>query len=139
MLLRVNTDTGAFLMSGTVTGGPRTLLRIEGLCVLVAASVAYGHQGAGWWLYIVLFLAPDLTMLGYLGGPTVGAILYNVGHWYALALACIAYGTISQSSTALAIGLIWAAHIGLDRALGYGFKYADGFGVSHLGLMGKPN
>ena len=126
-------------MSGTVTGGPRTLLRFEGLCVLIAASLAYGQQSVGWWLYAVLFLAPDLAMLGYLGGRRVGAIVYNVGHLYALPLACIACGGITQSPTVMAVGLIWAAHIGFDRALGYGLKYAEGFGVSHLGVMGKPN
>ena len=35
-----------------------------------------------------------------------------------------------------AAALIWIAHIGLDRALGYGLKYATGFGDTHLGHIG---
>lgn len=124
-------------MSGIVKGTPRTLLRLEGLLVFVAALTAYGWLGASWWLFAALFLAPDLFMIGYLSGRKAGAALYNIGHWYGLPLSCIAVGVFGQSPPVAAVGLIWAAHIGLDRALGYGLKYADGFGVSHLGLMGK--
>ena len=123
-------------MSGTVTGTPKVLLRLENLFVLVAASAAYGRQSAGWWLFAVLFFAPDLSMLGYLAGRKAGAALYNAGHWYVLPFACIAWGVFGHAQV-LAAGLIWAAHIGFDRALGYGLKYADGFGFSHLGLLGK--
>ncbi|GJE03577.1 DUF4260 domain-containing protein [Methylobacterium isbiliense] len=126
-------------MSGVVTGGPRTLLRLEGLGVLVAATVAYGQQDRGWWLYAALFLAPDLTMLGYLAGRRAGATLYNFGHWYALPLACMAWGSFAQAPLLVTVGLIWAAHIGFDRALGYGLKYASGFGISHLGLLARPS
>lgn len=124
-------------MSGVVIGGPRALLRLEALCVLVAATVAYGQQEGSWWLYGALFLTPDLAMLGYLAGRKVGAFFYNVGHWYALPLACIAWGGLAQTPSILSVGLIWAAHIGFDRFLGYGLKYADGFGVTHLGLMDR--
>jgi hypothetical protein len=126
-------------MSGIVTGGPRVLLRLEGLCVLAAAVVAYAHQSVGWWLFAALFLAPDLSMLGYLAGRKAGAALYNAVHSYVLPLACIAWGTFEQAPPVLAVGLILAAHIGFDRALGFGLKYAAGFGVSHLGLMGRAD
>lgn len=124
-------------MSGIVTGAPKTLLRLEALFVLIAAAAAYARLGASWWMFAILFLAPDLSMLGYLAGRKAGAVIYNVGHWYGLPFACIAWGVFGQAHLALAVGLIWAAHIGLDRALGYGLKYPDGFGFSHLGLMGK--
>ncbi|WP_443748182.1 DUF4260 domain-containing protein [Asticcacaulis solisilvae] len=124
-------------MSGTVTGAPKALLRLEGLFVLIAACAAYAHTGGNWWLFAALFLAPDLSMLGYMAGRKAGAALYNLGHWYAAPLACLAWGVFGQSPLALDIGLIWMAHIGFDRTLGYGLKYADGFGATHLGLKGK--
>ena len=124
-------------MSGIVTGAPKVLLRLEGLFVLIAAPAAYARLGASWWIFAILFLAPDLSMLGYLAGRKTGAAIYNVGHWYGLPIACIAWGMLGRSPQVLALGLIWCAHIGLDRALGYGLKYPDGFGFSHLGLIGK--
>ncbi|MBW8734606.1 MAG: DUF4260 domain-containing protein [Asticcacaulis sp.] len=124
-------------MSGTVTGAPQTLLRLEGLFVLIAACAVYAKMGGNWWLFAALFLVPDLFMLGYLAGRKAGAALYNLGHWYALPLGAIAWGVWGNNPLALDIGLIWGAHIGFDRALGYGLKYADGFGSSHLGMKGK--
>ncbi len=124
-------------MTGTVTGAPKALLRLEGLFVLIAACAAYARTGGDWWLFAILFLAPDLSMLGYLAGRRAGAALYNLAHWYLLPLAAIGWGVFGQTPLALEIGLIWMAHIGFDRFLGYGLKYADGFGATHLGLKGK--
>lgn len=124
-------------MSGIVTGAPKVLLRIEGLMVLVSASAAYAMLDASWWLFAILFFAPDLFMAGYLAGRKAGAIIYNIAHWYVLPSALIALGVFMSVPHALEIGLIWAAHIGFDRALGYGLKYAEGFGSSHLGRIGK--
>jgi len=124
-------------MTGSVTGAPKALLRLEGLFVLIAACAAYARTGGDWWLFAILFLAPDLSMLGYLVGRKAGAALYNLGHWYALPFAAVGWGIFGHNALALDIGLIWAAHIGFDRALGYGLKYADGFGATHLGLKGK--
>ena len=124
-------------MSGTVTGAPKLLLRLENLFVLVAASATYGQVGASWWLFAALFFVPDLSMLAYLAGRREGAAFYNVCHWYVLPFACIVWGVFGRAPQVLAMGLIWAGHISFDRALGYGLKYAEGFGVSHLGLIGK--
>jgi hypothetical protein len=123
-------------MSGHVTGAPRVLLRFEGLIVLSAATAAFGRfvaDGAWDWLWFAaLFLIPDLSMLGYMAGRKVGAALYNLGHWYGGPFALLAWGVMSANDVALGLGLIWAAHIGFDRALGYGLKYKSGFGVTHL-------
>merc|ERR1711938_432683 len=72
-------------------------------------------------------------MLGYLAGPRVGAAAYNAAHTQLgpLALGALALGAGPPSL--LLGGLIWAAHIGLDRALGYGLKHASGFHHTHLG------
>jgi hypothetical protein len=124
-------------MTGSVTGAPRALLRLEGLFVLIAACAAYARLGGNWWLFAALFLVPDLSMLGYLAGRKAGAALYNLGHGYALPFAAIGWGVFGRDTLALDVGLIWAAHIGFDRFLGYGLKYGEGFGATHLGLKGK--
>lgn len=124
-------------MNGFVTGTPRALLRLEGLLVLVGSILVYSRLDASWWLLAILFFAPDLFMLGYLVGRKVGAAIYNLGHCYALPLVLIGVGMFWDTAQATAIGVIWAAHIGFDRALGYGLKYPDGFGSSHLGQVGQ--
>ncbi len=123
--------------SGAVTGTPNLLLRLEAFLIAVGACVAYARLGMSWWLFALLILAPDLSMLGYLAGPKAGAALYNFGHWYGVPSACIAWGALGPNPLVLAIGLIWVARIGFDRALGYGLKYVDGFGFTHLGLKGN--
>ena len=115
---------------GAVTGAPNLILRAEGLAVLVAAVWAYALAGVGWWLFLGLILAPDLAMLGYLAGPRAGAAAYNVAHTYLGPLALLALGQAWPLATAL--GLIWAAHIGADRMLGYGLKYPWAFKATHL-------
>ena len=124
-------------MSGITTGAPNALLRLEALLVVVTAAVAYARLGESWWLFAGLFLAPDLSMLGYVAGGKAGAAAYNVGHWYGVPFAGIALGVFGQAPLLLAVGLIWVAHIGVDRVLGYGLKYTDGFGFTYLGLVGK--
>jgi hypothetical protein len=124
-------------MTGAPTGAVRRLLRLEGLCVLAAALVGYARIDASWGLFAAAFLLPDLSFAGYLAGPRVGAIAYNAAHSYVLPLACLAAAVAFPSTVPLALSLVWAAHIGFDRALGYGLKYANGFGFTHLGLIGR--
>ena len=123
--------------TGFVSGSVRWLLRLEGLVVLAAATAAYAHAGFTWILFAIFFLAPDLSMLGYLAGPRVGAVAYNFVHTYAAALALAGAGFFAGLPLAEAIGLIFIAHIGLDRALGYGLKYPSAFGDTHLGRIGR--
>ncbi len=124
-------------MLGETIGVVRVVLRLEGLCVLVAASVAYSKFGLGWGTFALFFLTPDLSLLGYLAGPKVGAVSYNLAHSYSGAVVCLAAGLVFTASTILSVGLIWCAHIGFDRALGYGLKYSDGFSFTHLGRIGR--
>jgi hypothetical protein len=111
---------------------PRRLLHVEGLVVLVAAIALYFDSGYGWLALVVIFLAPDLSILGYLGGPRLGALTYDVVHTYALPVALGAFGLLAGAETATQLALIWLAHIGADRALGYGLKYPTGFKDTHL-------
>ena len=124
-------------MFGETIGAVRVILRLEGLCVLIAASVAYSKFGLGWGTFALFFLTPDLSLFGYLAGPKVGAISYNLAHSYSGAVVCLAMGLVFTAPTILSVGIIWCAHIGFDRALGYGLKYSDGFTFTHLGRIGR--
>jgi hypothetical protein len=120
-----------------VVGAPRALLRLEGLFVFMLSIALYGRMGESWWLFAGLFLAPDLSFLAYLAGPRAGAVAYNAVHTTAGPILLALAGFLLQSQLAVAIGIIWLAHCGIDRALGYGLKYDAGFGFTHLGRIGK--
>jgi hypothetical protein len=127
----------AAIIDSGVAGGPRLILRLEGAALAAAAIILFPHTGCSWWLFAALILAPDLSMAGYLAGPRIGAGAYNAVH---TTLAPIALGLVAfelNRRTVLAIAIIWLAHIGIDRALGYGLKYASGFGAAHLGAIGR--
>ncbi len=129
--------TTAAEAAGSVTGGLRTLLRLEGLTLFAAMIVLYAAQGGSWWLFAILFLAPDLSFAAYLAGPKAGAMVYNAAHSFIAPMALMAAGFALAAPLALSIALVWLAHIGFDRALGYGLKYAAGFTFTHLGRIGK--
>jgi hypothetical protein len=112
---------------------PPVLIRIEGIAAAVLAIVLYAELGASWWLLVILALAPDLSMLGYLAGPRVGAATYNAAHTTVLPLLLAALGVLTDRETVTAIALIWLTHIAIDRALGYGLKLPTGFKDTHLG------
>jgi hypothetical protein len=111
---------------------PARLLRLEGLAVLIGALVLYFDSGFGWLLLLLLVLAPDLSMLGYLAGPAAGAASYDAVHTYVFPAALAVAGVLGESDTAVQIALIWLAHIGVDRFLGYGLKYPSSFKDTHL-------
>jgi hypothetical protein len=115
----------------------RRLLKAEGGFEALFLVGLYAWLGESWWLFAALFLAPDLTFLGYLAGPRVGAAAYNAVH---TTIGPVLFGLaalVGAWPLGVAMALIWAAHIQLDRALGYGLKYASGFGDTHLGRIGR--
>ncbi|MGB7264662.1 MAG: DUF4260 domain-containing protein [Terracidiphilus sp.] len=112
------------------------LLRLEGLAVAAVSAVLYARTGASWWLFAALWLAPDLSMLGYLASPCRGARVYNAFHTYALPALLALGALVLHAHSLMPIALIWTNHIGVDRLLGYGLKYADGFGWTHLSRLG---
>ena len=120
-------------MADTVTGAPRFLLRLEGALVLAAATTVYGLQGGDWLLYALLFLTPDLFMLGYLRNTWLGAYCYNIGHSYIVPGVLCGLAFLGAQPLLASLALIWIAHIGFDRAVGYGLKYPDRFTHTHLG------
>lgn len=111
---------------------PRALLHLEGVAVGAAAIALYFHADYPWWLLVALVLAPDLSAVGYLAGPSVGAAAYDAAHTYVLPVALTAAGVIFDGETVVQVGLIWLTHIGVDRAVGYGLKYPSGFKDTHL-------
>lgn len=122
--------------AGAVEGGVRHLLRAEGLVVLAGALWLYALTGRSWWSFAALLLAPDIAMLGYLAGPRLGALAYNLVHSY-IGPVVLAVATRGEG-LAFALSLIWLAHCGMDRMAGYGLKYASAFGHTHLGAVGRP-
>ncbi|GCE49909.1 uncharacterized protein DUF4260 [Thermosporothrix hazakensis] len=111
---------------------PAVVLRLEGITVFLLALLFYGMRGGNWLLFLLLLFVPDLSMLGYLAGARVGAIIYNLIHAYVLPLALLAFGLIGNNTLLALLALIWLAHIGLDRVLGYGLKYPTFFKDTHL-------
>ena len=133
------TDTTDAAPISAVDEGLRTMLRLEGLGLFLGMTLLYGVWDGSWWIYAALFLAPDLSFVGYLGGPRFGALLYNAAHSYMAPMALMTAGFVMAEPLVLSIAMIWLAHIGFDRALGYGLKYANGFGFTHLGRIGKQS
>ena len=125
------------MITGFVQGVPKLLLRIEGLAILTLAVIAYAHMGQSWWLFALLFLAPDLSMLAYLANAEIGAIGYNFVHTLSVPIALLCAGLFLHQPMIEALALIWIAHIGFDRLLGFGLKYASGFRDTHLGQLGR--
>ena len=120
-----------------VAGSVRLLLRAEGLAVFVLGVLAYAKTGAGLGMFAALFLVPDLSLFGYLLGPRQGATVYNAVHSYLGPLVLAALAVVGALPAALSLAFIWTAHIGLDRALGFGLKYPTAFGDTHLGRVGQ--
>ena len=111
---------------------PATFLRVEGAALLVAAVVLYFNAGYEWWLFLVLLLAPDIAGVGYLINARVGAAVYDTGHLEALPLALGVVGVLVDNDLCIKLALIWLAHIGMDRAVGYGLKYPTHHKDTHL-------
>jgi len=129
---------GAARPDGTVTGTPRRWLRLEGAVLLAGSLIAYSATGQHWWLIPLVLLIPDVVMIGYLRGNHLGAQLYNLTHSTVLPAAVIGFGWWQSKPLVVAVGLIWLAHVGFDRLLGYGLKYDDHFQHTHLGHLGPP-
>ena len=130
-------ETSAPQAAGAVTGGVNILLRLEGLTLFLGMILLYAVWGGSWLSFAVLFLVPDLSFLAYLADAKTGAVVYNAAHSYLAPVALMTSGFAIGDPLTLSIAMIWLAHIGIDRALGYGLKYAEGFGYTHLGRIGK--
>jgi hypothetical protein len=120
-----------------VAGVPRLILRLEGVALFALATAGFALTGLSWWLYIALFLVPDVSFAAYWAGPRLGAVVYNALHATVGPALLAGAGMIGGSMVLIGLAAIWASHIGFDRMLGYGLKYATGFGDTHLGPIGR--
>ena len=115
----------------------RPWLRAEGAAAFAAGLVGFLFLGLPWWAFLLLLIVPDMSMVGYLRGPRVGAILYNLVHDLAAGVVVAALGLATGSVPLAAAGAIMVAHSGMDRMAGYGLKFPDAFQHTHLGRIGR--
>jgi hypothetical protein len=111
---------------------PAVLLRIEGGVLFAVTILCYWESHASWILFAALVLAPDLSFAGYAAGVKIGAAVYNLVHTLTGPLILLAYGLVAAHFSLLPYAMIWIAHIGMDRMLGFGLKYPTGFNDTHL-------
>jgi hypothetical protein len=121
------------MVSGTV----RTWLRLEGLAAFAAGLVVYATNGGEWLWVIPLLLLPDLSAIGYAVGPRIGAMTYNLVHNWSPGFVALALGLWFESAGLLIVAAVLIAHVGMDRALGYGLKLPSSFQDTHLGRIGR--
>jgi len=130
-------DTAAHAAPGMVGGTVRAWLRLEGLAAFGASLVLYAVNGGEWLWIIPALLLPDLSAIGYLAGPRVGATTYNLLHSWAPGFVAFALGLWADSAGLLLVAAVLIAHVGVDRALGYGLKLPSSFKDTHLGRIGR--
>jgi hypothetical protein len=107
-------------------------LRLEGAALTGLGLALFAWTGQSWWLFAALIFAPDLSALGYLAGPRIGAAFYNLAHVFTLPAVVIGAGWWLEAPLVVALGTIWWSHIAIDRAVGYGLKPLTGFKPTHL-------
>ena len=125
-------DTG-----GRADGGARIWLRLEGLAAFGAGIALFGASGGNWLFLVPLILLPDVSIAGYLAGPRVGALTYNLVHNWVWGMAALALGLWLVSPALLQAAALLIAHVGMDRGLGYGLKLPSSFQDTHLGRIGR--
>lgn len=111
---------------------PRLMLHLEGLIVFLSSIALYWQIGANGWLFILLLFAPDLAFIPYMFNKSIGVRIYNIAHTYTLSISLAVISLLVGWQLGIALGLIWTAHIGLDRLMGYGLKYQADFKDTHL-------
>ncbi|MFA5952238.1 MAG: DUF4260 domain-containing protein [Hyphomicrobium sp.] len=123
--------------NGSALGVVRLLLQSEGVVATAGSVLAFDTVGGNWWQFALLFLLPDLSMLGYAFNRRIGAAVYNCAHTYLAPTALASLGYLLGHHDLYQVALIWTAHIGFDRVLGYGLKYPEHFGLTHLKSVGR--
>jgi len=112
-------------------------LQLEEAAMLLLSVYLYTFLGYPVWLFLALFLAPDIGMLGYLVNSRVGAFTYNIFHHKGIAILLYLAGFYLNQPVMQLTGIIMFGHSSFDRLLGYGLKYPDSFKHTHLGQIGK--
>jgi hypothetical protein len=115
----------------------KTIIKLEEVMMLALGIYLFDQLDFAWWWFVVLLLAPDIGMLGYLFGNKVGAATYNLFHHKGIAILVYLTGTYIALPVLQLTGIILFSHSSFDRALGYGLKYDNGFKYTHLGEIGN--
>lgn len=115
----------------------RRWLQAEGAAFLAAGLAGFLWLGLPWYTFLLLLVVPDVSMIGYVVSPRVGAITYNLGHSQVTGLAVAGIGLATGFVPVTAAGAILIAHSGMDRLMGYGLKSPTSFQDTHLGRIGK--
>jgi hypothetical protein len=113
----------------------KTIIQLEELAMFLLSIFCFNQLHFAWWWYLVLILTPDIGMIGYVFGNTIGAICYNIFHHKALAIAVFMLGLYYQQQTIQLAGIILFGHASMDRMMGYGLKKFEGFKFTHLGNL----
>ena len=132
-----NDNPGIILLSKIFS--PKIILHVEGALLLLASAFFYARLDGNWLMFALLFFVPDVSIAGYLINPAVGAVTYNLAHAYYLPAILAAYGLLAPSSFAISLALIWFAHAGFDRLLGFGLKYPTRFQDTHLNRVDRKS
>ncbi len=127
-----NHDHNAGGATSVIPDTVRFWLRAEGAAALVAGGILYQALGGNWLFALPLLLLPDLSAVGYLGGPRLGSFTYNLVHNWVIGLASLGLGAWLSSELLLFAGTILVAHVGMDRLVGYGLKHTTSFKDTHL-------
>ncbi len=117
----------------------KNLLKLEELFLFGLALFLFSGLDYGWGWYALMFFAPDLSMLGYLANPRLGARTYNLVHHQGLAVALYVLGYLLTNPALMFAGTLLLGHSSFDRVLGYGLKHEDAFQNTHLGVIGKSS
>jgi Domain of unknown function (DUF4260) len=117
----------------------KQLLQLEEVAQMALGIAALYYQPIhfSWWLWPILFLLPDISMLGYMINTKIGAYTYNIAHHKGVAIILAAAGFFTNNDVLMFIGILLFAHSSFDRTMGYGLKYEDDFKHTHLGWIGK--
>lgn len=117
---------------------PTTLLQIEGWTLLALGCAAYQHLFPHHWVqFALLFLLPDLSLLGYAtNSPRFAASFYNSLHTFAFPVLLGLSSYVWDWRIGLQLALIWFAHISFDRGLGFGLKFIESFQPTHIQRAG---
>ena len=114
-----------------------TILKLEETLMFVLGIYLFSLLDYQWWWFLVLILAPDIGMLGYLFGNKIGAFCYNAFHHKGLAIAIYLVGIYLSLPLLQLAGIILFSHASMDRIVGYGLKFESGFKYTHLGEIGS--
>jgi uncharacterized protein DUF4260 len=108
------------------------LLKLEALVVLAASLACFTYLGVSWWWFAALILVPDLSAIGYVGGSKLGSWVYDLAHTYVGPAILAVIGYFIHEPMTMAIATVWFCHIGVDRLIGYGLKFATDPKDTHL-------